>query len=218
MKTLKLNNWPYPIEYHEDWENIICHISDVIEETGPWLLEENTSPSHENIFKQLKQSLRDKRVCIVGIDPYPTDATGVPFESPDFSKKTIKSIAENISRRYNVRLFKNYNFLFVEGVLAWNYYLSCREGETKSHKIFWERLANVFINHIAAYVSVFYFLGKSDFSNFRSILNSPTTVVVGYHPAARNHQFDTDETFEIVNTLLELKNEPRINWVQGFEI
>ncbi|ALA62411.1 Uracil-DNA glycosylase [Turkeypox virus] len=197
---------------------IIDILSDVIGEIGPWLLEQKTSPSHENIFKQLDQSLSDKRVCVVGIDPYPNDATGVPFESPDFSKKTIKAIAENISKRNNISLFRNYNFLLVEGVLVWNYLLSCREGETKSHSIYWERLSNVFLNHIAGYVSVFYFLGKSDFSNFKSMLNAPISVVVGYHPAARNRQFDSDETFEIVNTLLEINNKPRINWMQGFEI
>ncbi|QZW33382.1 MPPV-090 uracil DNA glycosylase [Magpiepox virus 2] len=218
MRILKINNWPYNIEYHEDWEDIVGNISDVVEETGPLLLEEKTSPNHEDIFKQLKQSLIDKRVCVVGIDPYPSGATGVPFESPDFSKKTIKAIAENISKRYKVRLYKNYNFALIEGVFVWNYYLSCREGETKSHKLYWERLSDIFINHIASYVSVFYFLGKSDFSNFKSMLNSPTTVVVGYHPAARNSQFESDETFEIVNTLLELKDKPRINWMQGFEI
>ncbi|QRI42799.1 uracil DNA glycosylase [Mudlarkpox virus] len=218
METLKIKNWPYNIEYHRDWKDIISNISDVMEETGPLLLDEKTSPPHEHIFKQLKQPLRDKRVCVVGIDPYPSGATGVPFESPDFSKKTIKAIAENISKRYNVRLYKNYNFNLVEGVFVWNYYLSCREGETKSHKLYWERLADVFINHIASYVSVFYFLGKGDFSNYKSILNSPTTVVVGYHPAARNSQFESDETFEIVNTLLEIKDRPRINWMQGFDI
>ncbi|AYP74238.1 uracil DNA glycosylase [Fowlpox virus] len=218
MKTLRISSWPYDIEYHSDWEDIISNISDVMEETGPLLLEEKTSPPHEYIFKQLKHPLRDKRVCVVGIDPYPSGATGVPFESPDFSKRTIKAIAENISKRYNVKLYKNYNFTLVEGVIAWNYYLSCREGETKSHKLYWERLSDIFINHISSYVSVFYFLGKSDFSNFKSMLNSPNTVVVGYHPAARNSQFESDETFEIVNILLELKDRPRVNWMQGFEI
>ncbi|QRY18906.1 ORF-36 [Teiidae poxvirus 1] len=216
MKILKLNNWPHEIEYHEDWRDIINIVAEAIEETGPWLLNEDTSPEHENIFKQLKQSLTDKRVCIVGIDPYPNDATGVPFESKDFSKKTIKAIAENISAIYRVSLYRNYNFLLVEGVLVWNYYLSCRKGETKSHRIFWENLANVFINHIAGYISIFYFLGKSDFTNINSSLNSPITTIVGYHPAARNNQFSEEYTFEIINALLEFKEQDKINWIQGF--
>lgn len=86
MKTIKTKSFPYCIEYHDDWEAVINQLVDLYDEIAEWILKDETSPIPENFFKQLRNPLNDKLVCICGIDPYPRDATGVPFESPNFSK------------------------------------------------------------------------------------------------------------------------------------
>ncbi len=216
MKEVKLSHPPFVIEYHEDWEQVIEQLVNYYEEVAPWLLRDRCSPVPEKFFVQLRSSLTDKRVCICGIDPYPRDATGVPFESPNFNKKTIKAIANSVSRLTGINDFKNYNLIKIEGVLAWNYYLSCREGETKSHTIYWDRISRLLIQHISKFVRILYCLGRTDFSNIKTKIDSPLSVIVGYHPAARDRQFEKEKTFEIINILLELDNKETIDWSQGF--
>ncbi|ABI99246.1 uracil DNA glycosylase [Deerpox virus W-848-83] len=216
MKKITIKYRPYIIEYHEDWESIIDQLVDGYNEVAKWILKDETSPIPENFFKQLSVSLKDKRVCICGIDPYPHDATGVPFESPNFSKKTIKSIAASVSNITGVVHYKGYNLNIIDGVFPWNYYLSCRIGETKSHSLHWKKISKILLQHITKYVNVLYCLGKTDFSIIKSLLDTPVTTIIGYHPAARDKQFEKDKGFEIVNILLELNDKPAIDWSQGF--
>ncbi|QDJ95091.1 uracil DNA glycosylase [Hypsugopox virus] len=216
MKSVTVNHSPYIIEYHEDWENIILQFVDLYNEIAEWLLKDETSPIPDNFFVQLKQPLKNKRVCVCGIDPYPRDATGVPFESPNFSKKTIKAIAESVSKLTGIVVYKGYNLNVIDGVFPWNYYLSCKVGETKSHAMHWKRISKLLLQHITKYVNILYCLGKTDFTNIRSMLDTPITTIVGYHPAARDRQFEKDKAFEIINILLELNNKEPINWAQGF--
>ncbi|AST09502.1 uracil-DNA glycosylase [NY_014 poxvirus] len=216
MKSVSVSYAPYIIEYHEDWEQVMEQLVDLYNEIASWLLRDETSPIPDNFFVQLKQPLRNKRVCICGIDPYPKDATGVPFEAPNFNKKSIKTIAESVSKLTGVIEYRGYNLNIIEGLIPWNYYLSCKVGETKSHAIYWEKISKLLLQHITKYVNVLYCLGKTDFSNIRAKLDSPVTTVIGYHPAARDRQFEKDRAFEIINVLLELDNKEPINWAQGF--
>ncbi|AAR07438.1 82R [Yaba monkey tumor virus] len=216
MKTIKLEHKPYVLEYHEDWEPVIEQFKILYDEVAKWIIKDETSPKPEFFFLQFKLPLNDKRVCVCGIDPYPRDATGVPFESPTFSKKTIRYIAESVSKITGITDYKGYNLNKIEGVFPWNYYLSCRLGETKSHALHWKKISKMLLQHISKHVSVLYCLGKTDFCTIRSILDSPVTTVVGYHPAARDKQFEKDCAFEVVNVLLEINGEAPIDWSQGF--
>ncbi|AAL69818.1 SPV079 uracil DNA glycosylase [Swinepox virus] len=216
MKTIRVHYDPFIIEYHEDWDHIMDQIAEMYNEVAEWILRDNTSPSPNNFFKQLRVPLKNKRVCVCGIDPYPNDATGIPFESPNFSKKTIKAIALSISKITGIVNYKGYNLNHVDGVIPWNYYLSCKVGETKSHALHWKKISKICLQHITKYVNILYCLGKTDFSNIKSILDTPITTIVGYHPAARDKQFDKDRAFEVINVLLEINDKLPINWEQGF--
>nr|WQH57994.1 MAG: MC093R [Molluscum contagiosum virus] len=222
LRERALRAAPHVLRYHEDWEPVAEPLADAYAEVAPWLLRDRTEPAPERFFRQLELPLRDKRVCIVGIDPYPEGATGVPFESPDFSKKTARALAAAAARAAEhggcrrALAYRNYDFRGVQGVLAWNYYLSCRRGETKSHAMHWERIARMLLAHIARFVRVFYFLGRSDFGGVRAKLTVPVTLLVGYHPAARGGQFESERTLEILNVLLELHGLAPVDWSQGF--
>ncbi|ANS71169.1 uracil-DNA glycosylase, DNA polymerase processivity factor [Pteropox virus] len=216
MRVIELTVSPYKLEYHEDWEPIIEQLVDGYTEIAPWILQHETSPPPDKFFVQLKEPLRNKRLCVCGIDPYPTGATGVPFESPSFVKKTIIAFAEAASKATKVTSYSGYNVAQIPGVLAWNYYLSCRVGETKSHAIHWEKISKLLLQHITKYISVLYCLGRTDFSNLKARLNKPITIVSGYHPAARNGQFLKERALEIVNVLLELNNHEPVDWAKGF--
>ncbi|QGN68088.1 uracil-DNA glycosylase [Equine molluscum contagiosum-like virus] len=208
---------PHVLRYHEDWEPVVDALAEAYAEVAPWLLRDETEPRPECFFLQLARPLRSARVCVVGVDPYPEGATGVPFESPDFSKRSARALAAAVARAYPVPPYRNYSLLRVQGVLAWNYYLSCRRGEPRSHALHWEQISRLLLAHIARFVSVFYFLGKSDFAQVRAKLDAPVTLLVGYHPAARGGQFESERTFEIVNALLELRGQPPVDWRAGFE-
>ncbi|QHG62641.1 uracil-DNA glycosylase [Cetacean poxvirus 1] len=216
MNEVELKHAPYFIKYHKDWEPIIDQLVNMYDEIAPWLLRDECSPVYENLFIQMQTSLHDKRVCVCGIDPYPRDATGVPFESPNFSKKSIKAFAQNVSKSTGIKQYNGYNLKFIEGVFPWNYYLSCRIGETKSHAIYWERISRLLLQHIVNNITVLYCLGKTDFSNIRSKLEYPVSIVVGYHPAARDNQFEKEKALDVVNALLELSDQTPIDWTQGF--
>ncbi|AAR98424.1 ORF067 uracil DNA glycosidase [Bovine papular stomatitis virus] len=216
LRTVRLQHRPHRIEYHPDWEPVVETLVDEYNAVAPWLLRDATSPAPENIFAQLAKPLSDKRVCVCGIDPYPRGGTGVPFQSPDFSKKTIRAIAAAVSRMTGVQGYAGYDLDAVPGVLAWNYYLSCREGETKSHAMYWERVSRVLLQHIAKHVSVLYCMGRTDFQNVRARLDVPVTLVVGFHPAARDGQFAREKAFSVVNALLELNGKSQVDWARGF--
>ncbi|CCD83258.1 uracil DNA glycosylsae [Squirrelpox virus] len=217
MRAVQVPVAPYTILYHEDWEPIVGQLVEAYTEVAPWILRDKTSPTPDRFFLQLQRPLRDKRICICGIDPYPKDATGVPFESPNFSKRTLRLIAEAAARATRTTgRYINYDVTRVRGLFVWNYYLSCREGETKSHAIHWDRISRLLLQHIARFMSVMYFLGKSDFSNVRARLESPVTVLVGYHPAARDCQFIRERALEVANVLLELNGQPPVDWTEGF--
>ncbi|ASC55573.1 uracil DNA glycosidase-like protein [Seal parapoxvirus] len=216
LRTAALEHRPHKIVYHPDWEPVIEALVDEYNAIAPWLLRDATSPKPESIFAQLAKPLADKRVCVCGIDPYPRGGTGVPFQSPDFSKKTIRAIAASVSRSTGVSGYAGYDLDEVPGVLPWNYYLSCREGETKSHAMYWERISRLLLLHIVKHVSVLYCMGRSDFQNVRARLDAPVTLVVGYHPAARDGQFAKEKAFDVVNALLELNGKLQVDWAQGF--
>ncbi|APG58300.1 uracil-DNA glycosylase [BeAn 58058 virus] len=216
MKTVSVKHRPYIIEYDDDWEPIICKLVEYYNEVAIWILNDETSPEPENFFKQLKLPLKDKRVCVCGIDPYPKDATGVPFESLNFSKKTIIAIASRVSTLTGITGYTGFNLNNIEGVIPWNYYLSCKIGETKSHTLHWKKISKLLLQHITKHVNILYCLGKTDFSNIRSLIETPVTTVIGYHPAARDKQFERDNSIEIINLLLKLNDKQSINWSQGF--
>ncbi|WIF30162.1 uracil-DNA glycosylase [Orf virus] len=211
-----LRHRPYRVEYHPDWEPVIETLVDEYDAVAPWLLRDATSPEPERFFAQLAKPLADKRVCVCGIDPYPRGGTGVPFQSPDFSKKTIRAIASSVARTTGTQGYANYDLDAVPGVLPWNYYLSCREGETKSHAMYWERISRLLLLHVAKHVSVLYCMGRTDFQNVRARLDVPVTLVVGFHPAARDGQFARERAFEVINALLELNGKSQVDWARGF--
>ncbi len=211
-----LRHRPYRVEYHPDWEPVIETLVDEYDAVAPWLLRDATSPEPERFFAQLAKPLADKRVCVCGIDPYPRGGTGVPFQSPDFSKKTIRAIASSVARTTGTQGYANYDLDEVPGVLPWNYYLSCREGETKSHAMYWERISRLLLQHVAKHVSVLYCMGRTDFQNVRARLDVPVTLVVGFHPAARDGQFARERAFEVINALLELNGKSQVDWARGF--
>lgn len=78
-------------------------------------------------------------------------------------QKSIKEIASSISRLTGVIDYKGYNLNIIDGVIPWNYYLSCKLGETKSHAIYWDKISKLLLQHITKHVSVLYCLGKTDF-------------------------------------------------------
>ncbi|AHZ33764.1 uracil DNA glycosidase [Orf virus] len=216
LPVAALRHRPYRVEYHPDWEPVIETLVDEYDAVAPWLLRDATSPEPERFFAQLAKPLADKRVCVCGIDPYPRGGTGVPFQSPDFSKKTIRAIASSVARTTGTHGYANYDLDAVPGVLPWNYYLSCREGETKSHAMYWERISRLLLQHVAKHVSVLYCMGRTDFQNVRARLDVPVTLVVGFHPAARDGQFARERAFEVINALLELNGKSQVDWARGF--
>ncbi len=216
LPVAALRHRPYRVEYHPDWEPVIETLVDEYDAVAPWLLRDATSPEPERFFAQLAKPLADKRVCVCGIDPYPRGGTGVPFQSPDFSKKTIRAIASSVARTTGTQGYANYDLDEVPGVLPWNYYLSCREGETKSHAMYWERISRLLLQHVAKHVSVLYCMGRTDFQNVRARLDVPVTLVVGFHPAARDGQFARERAFEVINALLELNGKSQVDWARGF--
>ncbi|AWU47125.1 Uracil-DNA glycosylase [Sea otter poxvirus] len=216
MKEVSIPVTPFKIIYHEDWDPIISQIVDNYIEIAPWVTKHETSPPPDKFFVQLQEPLKNKRLCICGIDPYPQGATGVPFESRDFSKKTIRVFAEAVSRYTGITEYNRYDIASIPGVLAWNMYLSCKVGVTKSHAAHWDNLSRILLQYITKFISVLYCLGKVDFCNIKSKLNSPVTLVIGYHPAARNGQFLREHTLEIINVLLKLNGKLPIDWSKGF--
>ncbi|ABJ09003.1 uracil DNA glycosylase [Nile crocodilepox virus] len=211
-----LQHPPYEILYHHDWQDVVDRIAEPLSDVARYIFSENTSPKRDRIFRQLSEPLNDKTVCVMGIDPYPRDATGVPFQSPSFSKLAVRNLANKIAGHYGYRNYTNFDFSRIPGVFPWNYYLSCRVGETKSQALYWERCSKLLLNHICSRVRLLYCLGRSDFENVKSKIENPITLVVGYHPSTRDPAlFREDNSLWIVNELLALQDLEPVEWWRG---
>jgi uracil-DNA glycosylase len=152
----------------------------------------------------------DVRIVIVGQDPYPNagDASGLAFSVPYKIGKEHKSLPKSLKLIYKV--IENNGFTpdvsdgdltrwVSKGVLLWNTFLTCKQGESRTHAKEWQgfgisKTLFEYLNTLEQ--GIIFLLWGGDAKNLgKLITNERHTVLTAAHPAAWNKSALTD-TFQ----------------------
>ncbi|MDR0936302.1 MAG: uracil-DNA glycosylase [Oscillospiraceae bacterium] len=143
----------------------------------------------------------DVRIVVVGQDPYPNagDAHGLAFSVPYSLDSEHKALPKSLKQIYGViesNGFKpdvscgDLTRWVSKGVLLWNTFLTCKQGESRSHAKIWSdfgisRALFEYLNTLEQ--GIIFLLWGADAKNLgKLITNTQHTVLSAAHPGARN--------------------------------
>ena len=198
------------------------------------------APHESDIFKALQTPLSDKKVCILGKDPYyqANLATGRAFEIKTKSwgtklvNKTLKNILKLIYYSYNNKLISTSKIieeieigkfkilppdkLFKswenQGVLLLNTAFTVEIGVAGSHHKFWDNIFKDLIKYISLKnPNITYLLWGKDASSFEKYILSGKKIMHNHPTTAGN--LDNSNDFFYGKSFIETKNT--INWLGG---
>lgn len=198
------------------------------------------SPHELDIFKALQTPISDKKVCILGKDPYNQNnvATGLAFEIKAKSwgaksvNKTLKNILKLIYYSYNNK-YVPYSDIIEEieigkfkilppdrlfrswvnqGVLLLNTAFTVEVGATGSHSKFWDNIFKDLIKYISLKnPNITYLLWGKDASNFEKYILTGNKILHNHPSNAGN--MDNQNDFFNGKSFIETKDI--INWLGG---
>lgn len=200
----------------------------------------NYTPNESNIFKALETSILDKKVCILGKDPYCQYnlATGLAFEIKTKSwgtklvNKVLKNILKSLYYSYNNKLIsiseiineietgkfkilppdKIFKSWQTQGVLLLNTSFTVEVGIPGSHHKFWDNIFKDLIKYISIKnPNITYLLWGKDAVVFEKYILSGKKIIQN-HPAVSSN-LDNPNDFLNGKSFIETKNI--INWLGG---
>lgn len=233
----------YLNEYlHPNFNNIRSRLITCLEDVSDKLLIERNNnksivPETHLILKLLSQDPYGRRGVIVGLDPYPINGTGIPFQDLEYNKTSNKNIAANIARVYDIdpSMITGCgleNLIDTDGIFLINAALTTVKAPYGSkhvsgvHIDIWSEFFVTVLNYVitsssSQFVLVF---GKTDAVRnnvMKSIGENNTHVIGTYHPAmAFNFLKETCNPFQEVNAFLRLRHMEEIQWyraLNGFQ-
>ena len=176
----------------------------------------------KDIFKAFKLCPFDSlRVVIIGTEP--SSVTGVgPLAFSDDGGSYVNPCAlqiKNSVASYTKELYLDFDTTFEywasQGILMLNRSLTCRKGESKTHRDEWKEFFGMVLYAITLYKpgTIFLLWGK-EAGKYAEVLSSDHHVFSWEHPMVANKEFRTWNcpNFEQVDNLLEFHGRHRINW------
>ena len=187
---------------HSSWNTFFSENTKKLEEIYQKISCEDYTPSEENVLKFSRMPLESIKYVILGQDPYPAKnaATGLAFEvfglrdwCEPFAQVSLKNILRLIylsyfeelvswkdlkelikSGRFPVlppdKLFKSWNR---QGVLLLNTSLTCKIGESDSHKKLWAGFTQSLISYISRNVpDAVWFLWGNNAKQYAELIES----------------------------------------------
>ncbi|VWL85336.1 uracil-DNA glycosylase [Oceanivirga miroungae] len=196
------------------------------------------APSNDLIFKALETSISDKKVCILGKDPYfqPNVATGLAFE---VRKKSWASVEINASLRNILKLIyysytndrkeireirdeidkgkfkilppdKIFSSWEKQGVLLLNTGLTVELNNAGSHIYFWEKITKDLIKYISSKnKNITYLLWGKEAQNYEKEIQNGN-IIKHNHPAICGK---LDNANDFLNGESFIKTMNIINWL-----
>lgn len=176
----------------------------------------------KDIFKAFKLcSWENLKVVIIGTEP--SDVTGVgPLAFSDDGGSYVNPCAlqiKNCVARYKKELYLDFDTTFEywasQGILMLNRSLTCRKGESKTHREEWKQFFGMVLYAITLYKpgTVFLLWGK-EAQKYSEVLSRDHHVFSWEHPMVANKQFREWHcpNFEQVDNLMTFYGRPTINW------
>jgi uracil DNA glycosylase len=177
------------------------------------------------ILNSLSQSPYGVRLIILGADPYPEDATGYAFETPDcrLTKHSLQQIARNLSCSIGVDYsnITHMTFQGVPGLFTLN--AGWTVGEVSGgHINLWSKFVARVINFIIDISNVQVMIKFGSCAQYKHLtdLLKPIYVVKSFHPAAREGAFmkPDNRPFAEAYYVMKFKSIEEILWYKCFQM
>ena len=207
-------------QLHPNWIKALGQKVKLLASLEEKLNGENYLPGQEDVLKSLSYDPKNARVLILGQDPYPNpiDAMGLAFSTARTDGSlpaSLKNIFTELSSDLGVPIPSSGDLSpwCEQGVVLLNRTLTCRNGESGSHRdIGWREFTDAVVKFLANQGVVAILWGKSaqEVSGFFD----PKRLITSVHPSPLSayRGFFGSKPFSKANqTLLDL-GKGEINW------
>lgn len=176
----------------------------------------------KEIFKAFRLCPFDNlRAVVIGTEPGPFTGTG-PLAFADTSAIHTNASASKIREcvaNHKKELYLDFDTTFEhwasQGILMLNRSLTCRKGETKTHRDDWKKFFGMVLYAITLYKpgTIFLLWGK-EAMKYSEVLSSDHHVFSWEHPMAADKRYAKWEcpNFAQVDLLLETHGKEKFNW------
>jgi len=176
------------------------------------------------ILRVLEQDPFECRGIILGMDPYPNNATGIPFEDPNFKQRSNINLATHIREIYGIESSFGcslYQLAQREKLYLMNAALTVPiindKPESGAHYYIWEQFTLSLLQYVVKNSPNFRFVlvfGKDQhLSKLADSLVSHNSIkVVSFHPCTRYFLQSNSVALQEVNAYLKLIEEDPIRW------
>jgi len=235
-------NWEkFKDQFHESWHLKMQPFieSEACDNIYKYLKSESQrgkkiAPLSQNVYRCFKEtSLDDLKVVLMGFCPYHTLKNGSPVaDGLLMGCSTTGVLQPSLQQFYNAIERENYgglcaycnkenpdvSYLAHQGVLMFNASLTVEVNKAGSHMEIWEPFTKYVIEEILNPTQVpFIFLGK-DAARYVKYVNPFSWVFATSHPASasyKNTEWESGDTFKMVNKVLKDNNNFQIEWLDG---
>ena len=207
-------------QLHPIWIDLLGEKIELLNAIEDLLHAESYLPSKENVLRALSYDPRNAKVLILGQDPYPNsvDAMGLAFSTKRTDGKlpaSLKNIFAELSTDLQIDspVSGDLSPWCSQGVVLLNRTLTCRVGESDSHRDIGWRPFTYEVVRILANLDVVAILWGSSAQEL-SHLFKPTRLITSVHPSPLSayRGFFGSKPFSKANLLLKLSNKGEINW------
>ena len=188
----------------------------------------------------LEQDPVDREGILLGMDPYPNGATGIPFEDLNFSKMSNKNLAKNVARIYEIadlhlsgfnlsNVSESSKLLLMNAAMTVPIPISGERSSSGQHYPIWQQFSKKVLSYILSrspncmFVLIF---GKAAY--LQELANegivaghSSAYKIISYHPCMASFFLsEKSNPFQEINALLRLHGRNPIPWwraISGLE-
>lgn len=203
-----------------EWQTELKHLKPKIEIISSRLrVEPQINPQEDLIFRALGKSPNDFRVVIVGQDPYPNPdlAMGLAFSIPDNQSMppSLRNIKKELANDLGVSIGNDLSSWTHQGVLLLNRILTCRTGQSLSHKDFgWQEITSEIIEVIHRINPNVVGILWGKFAQELSDYFNPNLLIKSAHPSGLSayRGFFGSKPFSQANELLRRTSQKPVEW------
>ena len=202
------------------WQIVLADVLPLLDDIEARIAGSDINPVKEKIFAAFDVEPSRVKVVIIGQDPYPqlNHATGLAFSIPvDVSPwpPTLKNILKEYSDDlgYELPTHGDLTAWRDQGVLMLNPILTCKSGESLSHKgVGWELFTSVVIEKLAAR-NVLGILWGREAAKYQHLFN-PGFTITSPHPSPLSSYrgFFGSRPFSRTNEILIGAGQSPIDW------
>ena len=207
-------------QLHPNWQSLLGDKVELLYEIEKNLRGEDYLPTYDRILQALSYDPKIAKILILGQDPYPNriDAMGLAFSTLRSDGKfpaTLQNIFKELSSDIDIEKPKigDLSPWCEQGVVLLNRTLTCRVGESDSHRdIGWHQFTYEVVRHLAELDVIAILWGKS--AQELGNLFTSQRLITSVHPSPLSayRGFFGSKPFSRANEMLRASHRTQIEW------